>query len=292
VRPCTAATSIMPARPAAPPARSRWSGSIADAEAYDPGSADVAAGDTSGEAEHRVIDQDIGRDGGDEPEHQPPMHVGTGMLRSCWPRRSRGSTACEACRVLHRALDQMVEDRKRDIDQQQARDRLVDAAILPKRTGGMIHRPPRVHRRTPSRFAHRRRRPRHASATDVADSAPIRSAPSPPMITMPIAPAAPCTRQSGSTAPRASAYLPGEPGPERTLVHVEIEIERFLPNRATNIPNTASAPTSAAPGSGCIRCWRRTLEEAGIGGRSNSDRRRRIRRVSCHEVAPSTPSTR
>ena len=38
----------------------------------------------------------------------------------------------------------------------------------------------------------------------------------------------------------------------------------------------------------------KTLQEAGVGGRSNSDRLRwiRFRRVSCHEVAPSTPSTR
>ena len=34
------------------------------------------------------------------------------------------------------------------------------------------------------------------------------------------------------------------------------------------------------------------LEEAGIGGRRNPDASHRIRRVSCHEVAPITPSTR
>ena len=40
--------------------------------------ADVAAGHARGEAEHGVVDQDVGRERGDQAEHQPPMHVGAG----------------------------------------------------------------------------------------------------------------------------------------------------------------------------------------------------------------------
>src|SRR3954471_24802659 len=51
---------------------------LADIEADDLRSADVAAGNTRGEAEHGVIDQDIGGDRGDQAEHETPMHVGAG----------------------------------------------------------------------------------------------------------------------------------------------------------------------------------------------------------------------
>src|ERR1700688_2758954 len=47
-------------------------------EADDPGGANVAAGDARGEAEHGVINQDVGCDRGHNPEHQSPMHVGAG----------------------------------------------------------------------------------------------------------------------------------------------------------------------------------------------------------------------
>src|SRR6267142_3710583 len=47
-----------------------------DAESDDPGRADVAAGHPGSEAEHGVIDQDIGCNGYDDTERQPPMNVG------------------------------------------------------------------------------------------------------------------------------------------------------------------------------------------------------------------------
>ena len=42
------------------------------------GGADIAAGDARREAEHRVIDQNIGEHGGDDAEHEAPMDVGAG----------------------------------------------------------------------------------------------------------------------------------------------------------------------------------------------------------------------
>src|SRR5882757_8651398 len=51
---------------------------LADAEAHDLGGAYVAAGHPGCEAEHGVINQDVGRDGGDHAEYQSPMHVGAG----------------------------------------------------------------------------------------------------------------------------------------------------------------------------------------------------------------------
>ena len=51
---------------------------FADAKSDDLRRADVAAGDARGEAEHGVIDQDVGRNRSDQAEHQPPMHVGAG----------------------------------------------------------------------------------------------------------------------------------------------------------------------------------------------------------------------
>ena len=91
---------------------------FADAEAHDLRRADVAAGNPRGEAEHGVIDQDVGRERGDHAEHQSPMHVGAGNAADhvgC--ADLAGRRLVEAGGVAHHALDQMVEDRKADIDQ-------------------------------------------------------------------------------------------------------------------------------------------------------------------------------
>src|ERR1700737_692990 len=106
---------------------------FADAEAHDPGGANIAAGDAGGEAEHGVINQYVGCDRSDNAERQSPMHVGAGYRSdhvggADLPRRR----LVEAGRVAHRPLDQMVEDRESDVDEQQAGDRLVDAAVLTK----------------------------------------------------------------------------------------------------------------------------------------------------------------
>ena len=52
--------------------------SLPTLEPHDLGGADIAAGDARGEAEHGVVDQDIGEHGGDDAEHEAPMHVGAG----------------------------------------------------------------------------------------------------------------------------------------------------------------------------------------------------------------------
>ena len=87
--------------------------------------------------------------------------------------------------------------------------------------------------------------------------------------------------------------LPGEPGAERALVHVEIEIERVLAEqRHEDAEHRERADQRRARDQDVFDGRAVALEEAGIGGRSNSDRLDRIRRLSCHEVAPITPSTR
>src|ERR1700722_17264428 len=94
---------------------------LADTEPDDSGGANIAAGNARRETEHGMINQDVGRDGSDDPEHQSPMYVGTGY------RSQHVGGADLACRrlveaggVAHHALDQMVEDRQRDVDQKQA----------------------------------------------------------------------------------------------------------------------------------------------------------------------------
>src|SRR5579863_7326701 len=109
---------------------------LADAEADNLSGANVAAGKARGKTEHGVIEQNVRRDGCDDAEHQSPMHVGAGdrthhIGRADLARRR----FVEAGRIAHRALDQMVEDRQRDIDEQQARYRFIDAAILTKSAG-------------------------------------------------------------------------------------------------------------------------------------------------------------
>ena len=91
---------------------------FADAEPDDLCGADVAAGHPCGEAEHGVIDQDVGCDRRDQAEDQAPMDVCAGdradhVGGADFPRRR----LVEAGGVPHRALDQMVEDRKANIDQ-------------------------------------------------------------------------------------------------------------------------------------------------------------------------------
>ena len=67
----------------------------ADAEADDLGGADVAAGDPRGEAEHGVIDQDVGTRWRRRCRTPVPnARRCRGSIRACWRRRSRGSTAC------------------------------------------------------------------------------------------------------------------------------------------------------------------------------------------------------
>ena len=69
----------MPARPGGGAGeKANDENELADAEANDLGGADIAAGDTRREAEHGVIDQDVGEHGGDDAEDQTPMHLHAG----------------------------------------------------------------------------------------------------------------------------------------------------------------------------------------------------------------------
>ncbi len=51
---------------------------LADGQADHARGADIAARDAGREAEHGVVDQDIGEDASDDPQHQAPMHFGAG----------------------------------------------------------------------------------------------------------------------------------------------------------------------------------------------------------------------
>ena len=90
--------------------------------------------------------------------------------------------------------------------------------------------------------------------------------------------------------------LPGEPGAERALIHVEIRSSGFLPNSATKMPNSTSDASKRERGDDDV--FRRAAESCGRNGgrRRNSptpDLQRTGRAdIGFHEVAPITPSTR
>ena len=101
---------------------------------------------------------------------------------------SRRRRLVEACRIAHRPLDQVVEQGERDIDQQQAGDRLVDAALVTQRAG---QRDPQRRRRSCRRAAiascttERRRIRQQQRRRSGGERRRSRSAPSPPMIIEP-----------------------------------------------------------------------------------------------------------
>jgi hypothetical protein len=77
------------------------------------------------------------------------------------------------------------------------------------------------------------------------------------------------------------------------LVHVKIQIERVLAEQSHEYAEYGErADQRRARDQDVFDGGALALEEAGIGGRSNSGRIDGIHRVSGHEVAPITPSTR
>ena len=77
-----------------------------------------------------------GQQAGDDAEHQAPMHVRAGDGADHVGVADRpGRRLVEARRIAQRPLDEMVHQRDGDVGQQQARDRLVDAAPLAQRAG-------------------------------------------------------------------------------------------------------------------------------------------------------------
>jgi hypothetical protein len=189
----------------------------------------------------------------------------------------------------------MIEDREADIDQEQARDRLVDTAVLPER----------ARKRDPEPAAHdaganhrnlyqQRRRPRHgqgdrcrgqgsdqqrAFAAD-DDHAELRGQGG-------------TQRRQDQRCRACQRVLPGEPGAERALIHVEIQIERVLAEQChENAEYGERADQRRARDQDVFDGCAVALEKTGVGGRRDCDRLDRIRSLSCHEVAPITPSTR
>ncbi|MGY3573658.1 hypothetical protein ACVMB1_000862 [Bradyrhizobium sp. USDA 4504] len=267
-----------------------------DTEADDLGGADVASGDARGEAEGGVIDQDVGGDGGDEAEHQAPMHVGAGNgadhVGGADLARRR---LVEARRIAHRPLDQMVQNRKRDIDQQQARDRLVDPAILPQAARQRDPEAAADHARDHHgdlhhdrrRALHRQRRrgrrqcadQKGAFATDDHHAELCRQR----------------RAQRGQDQRRGAGQrvLPGEGGAERAVIHVEIQIERVLAvERDKAAEHRERADQRRGRDQDVFDARAVALEESGINGRSDAGRLHRFRRFRRHAVAPITPSTR
>ena len=114
--------------------------------------AQVAAGDRRAEAEDRPHHEHVGDDAGDDAEDEAPVHVEAG---DDWSMSLGGDRArrglVQARRVAHRPLDEVIEEGDGDVVEEQAADRLVDAAIGAQRAReadpGAAHR---ERRRSPS----------------------------------------------------------------------------------------------------------------------------------------------
>ena len=137
------------------------------------------------------------------PTTRPQCTSRPGMCRQHVGLADRqGGGLVEAGRIAQRALDQLVHDRDRDVGDQQAGDRLVDAAIVAQaRRPGRCrsHRP--GHRRGPWRA----RRPAPAGPAAARPPPPPsgRPAPAPPRRRSPPARAGPGSRRTGRSAAAA-----------------------------------------------------------------------------------------
>ena len=96
------------------------------------------------------------------------MHVGAGNAADHVVGADlAGRWLIETGRIAHHAFDQMVQNGERDVDQQQAGDRFVDAAIVPQRAGEHDPQPTADdssahHRELHGNRRHRRQRERGA----------------------------------------------------------------------------------------------------------------------------------
>jgi hypothetical protein len=224
------------------------------------------------------------------------MHVGTGNAADHVGGADLARRRLvEAGGIAHHALDQMVQDRERDIDQQQAGNRFIDAAVLPQAPRQHDPEAAADHPGTNHRNLHdQRRRPWHrqrrAGGGERADQERAFTADNHHTQLR-----GQCRAQRGQDqgCGAGQGVLPGEPGPERALIHVEIEVERALAEQGHEYSeHRERADQRRARNQDVFDGAAVALEEAGIGGRSYSDRLHWIRRVCCHEVAPITPSTR
>ena len=136
----------------------------------------------------------------------------------------------EAGRIAHRALDQMVEDRERDIDEQQAGDGLVDAAIVAQAAGQRD--PERRPRHAGDRHRHlhheRRRVGQQQRGRGRGQRADQQRALAADDHHAELRRQRRAQRRQDQRRRARERVLPGEPGAERALVHVEIEIDRIL----------------------------------------------------------------
>jgi hypothetical protein len=108
----------------------------ADIEAHHARGLGVAADHLHGEAPGREALEGPSRQAGDDAERQAPMHVGA---RNCPDHVGvadrPGRRLVETRWIAQRSLDEMVHQRDGDVGEQQAGDRLVDAAPLAQRAG-------------------------------------------------------------------------------------------------------------------------------------------------------------
>ena len=285
---CTAATSIAPARPAhAPPSAhaSTTRRSVARptrraaralppttrsekpcAVKLQPGAEQHARGDADHQAPVHVAEERVGRDRADL------------QRRVQRPRRR----LVEAGRIAHRAFDAVLEQRDRDVAQQQAGDGLVDAPPLPQH----------ARQRHPQRRQQRARRQHHRAAEHAArqrastygsaaqPSAPSASAPSPPITVSPAcAGSATASAVSISGAARCSVFCHENASPNAPRNSSVQTSSGLWPPNQQNTPNSSSAAASAITGSS-----RPSAEACQLRGV----------RIACsrRQTLPMTPSTR
>ena len=189
----------------------------------------------------------------------------------------------------------MIEHGERDVDQQQAGNRLIDAAVLPQASrehdpeaaakhSGAYHRGLHDERGRPWHRERRRRR-RECADQERAFAADDHHA------ELRRQRRAKCGQDQRRRA--RQRVLPGEPGPECALVHVEIKIERIFSEHGHEYAEQAErAEKRRARNQDVFDGCAMALQESRVGGRSYSGRIHGIGCVCCHEVAPSTPSTR
>jgi hypothetical protein len=154
----------------------------------------------------------------------------------------------------HRALDQIVEDRQRDVDQQQARDGFVDAAVLAQRArerdpeaagqhAGDRHHEIDDQRRRPLKDERRRGRAQcaHQQSPLTADDhhAELRRQ-------------SRAQRRQNERRGARERVLPGEPGAEGALVHIEIEVGGILAEQHDKDPERDQSRENGERGDGDV----------------------------------------
>ena len=201
----------------------------------------------------------------------------------------------EAGRIAHRSFDQVVEDGKRDVDEKQARDRLVDPPVVAQSARQHDPQSPADHAGAGHAELYRKRRGplHHQRGGGGEKGADQKGAFAPDDDHAELCGQGGAERGQDQGGGTRQGVLPREPGAERALVHVEVEIERVLAKQEDEQPEHSQ-------GGGNRR--HRNQDEFDLAAvvlqKTPSDRGRRrcsgdrILDVSGHEVAPITPSTK